>query len=256
MWLASFFPNPWLQDIVALFLTFAVALAWLRFADLLAHLRLVSRPLSRKLIHIGIGPLFVLCWLLYSDSPQSRWLAALVPALITLQFALIGLGIVKDESAVQAMSRSGQARELLRGPVQYGVIFVLVTVVFWLHSPVGIVVLMLLCGGDGLADVVGRRWGRAPLSFNPRKTWAGSMAMLIAGFALSLAYLALFNWWGAFDVGIRGSLLPLLLIALAATLIEAVSGTDMDNITVPITALGAAWLLSEVTGLWQAPFLG
>ena len=88
-----------------------------------------------------------MCWLLYSGEPQSRWLAALVPAMITLQFALIGLGILKDEAAVKAMSRSGNRRELLYGPLQYGIIFVVITLVFWLDTPVGIIALMILCAG-------------------------------------------------------------------------------------------------------------
>lgn len=252
----TLFPSPWIQDVVALFVTFGAALLWLRFTDLLARRKLVSRHLSRKLIHIGTGPIFVLCWLLYSGDAQSRWLAALVPAVITLQFALIGLGVLKDEDAVQAMSRSGNRRELLYGPLQYGVIFVLATLLFWLDSPVGIVTLMILCGGDGLADVIGRRFGRARLPLNPSKSWAGSIAMLTAGFGLAMIYLALFIGLGALQISLAGALVPVLLIALAAAVVEAVSGADMDNITVSVTALGTAWLLTDALGLWNAPFLG
>jgi phytol kinase len=117
-------------------ITFAAALLWLRLLDGLARRQIISQHLSRKLIHIGTGPIFVLCWLLYSGEPQSRWLAALVPAAITLQFALIGLGALKDQDTVRAMSRSGDRRELLYGPLQYGVIFVLMTLIFWLDSPI------------------------------------------------------------------------------------------------------------------------
>ncbi len=248
-------PYPWIQDIIALVITFAAALLWLRLLDSLARRRVISQHLSRKLIHIGTGPIFVLCWLLYSGGPQSRWLAALVPAAITLQFALIGLGVLKDEDAVRAMSRSGDRRELLHGPLQYGVIFVLATLLFWVDSPVGIVALMILCGGDGLADVIGRRWGRAKLPWNTRKSWAGSAAMFLAGFGFALAYLALFARLGVFQFSVAAALLPLGLICLAATVVEAVSGQDMDNITITVTALGVAWLLTEGLGVWGVAFL-
>jgi phytol kinase len=248
-------PYPWIQDIVALLITFAAALLWLRLLDTLARRRIISQHLSRKLIHIGTGPIFVLCWLLYSGEPQSRWLAALVPAAITLQFALIGLGLLKDEDAVRAMSRSGDRRELLLGPLQYGVIFVLMTLLFWVDSPVGIVALMVLCGGDGLADVIGRRWGRSKLPWNPRKSWAGSAAMFLAGFGFALAYLALFARLGVFDLGVAAALLPLALICLAATVVEAVSGQDMDNITITVTALGMAWLLTDGMEVWGVGFM-
>lgn len=34
-----------------------------------------------------------------------------------------------------------------------------------------------MCGGDGLADIVGRCYGYTKLPFNHRKSWAGSIAM-------------------------------------------------------------------------------
>ena len=52
-----------------------------------------------------------------------------------------------------------------------------VTVVFWRESPVGMMVLSLMCGGDGLADIIGRKFGTAKLPFNMSKSWAGSAAM-------------------------------------------------------------------------------
>ena len=115
--------NPFL----ALLLTFVIAVAWLRIMDFAAHQGWVESRLSRKIIHIGTGPIFVLCWLLFPGEWYDRYLAALVPGLITVQFALIGLGIVKDEASVKAMSRSGDPREILRGPLYYGIMFVLMT---------------------------------------------------------------------------------------------------------------------------------
>ena len=96
MWLDPFFANKLTQDVVATILTFAVALAWLRAMDGLAHQGLMEQRLSRKIIHIGTGPLFVLCWNLFSAQPQARWLAALVPLAITAQFVMVGLGLMKD----------------------------------------------------------------------------------------------------------------------------------------------------------------
>ena len=68
-------------------------------------------------------------------------------------------------------------QELLRGPLFYVLIMTAVTAVFWRESPVGMMVLSLMCGGDGLADIVGRKFGAAKLPFNKSKSWAGSLAM-------------------------------------------------------------------------------
>lgn len=70
-------------------------------------------------------------------------------------------------------------QELLRGPLLYIGIVTAVTILFWRESPVGLMVLSLMCGGDGLADIVGRRYGFAKLPFNHDKSWLGSLAMFI-----------------------------------------------------------------------------
>ena len=42
------------------------------------------------------------------------------------------------------------------------------------------VIASLMCGGDGLADIVGRRLGAGnPLPWNAAKSWAGSLAMML-----------------------------------------------------------------------------
>ena len=69
-------------------------------------------------------------------------------------------------------------QELLHGPLLYIVIVVSTTLFFWRESPIGLMVLCLMCGGDGLADIVGRKYGSAKLPFNRKKSWAGSLAML------------------------------------------------------------------------------
>lgn len=222
---------------IALLITFLVALGWLRLNDFAAQRGWIERRLSRKLIHIGTGPLFVLCWLLFTGAPTSRYLAALVPLLFTVQFVLIGLGIVKDEASVQAMSRTGDRREILKGPVYYGLVFVVMTLLYWLDSPIGMVALMLMCGGDGLADILGRRFGARKLPWNRSKSWTGSLGMLVGGFLLSSLILWAFIVAGVFTGSLAGYLPALALIALAGTAVESLPLKDIDNITVTLAAV-------------------
>ena len=222
---------------LALLITFAVALTWLRANDFAAHRGWIGSHLSRKLIHIGTGPLFVLCWLLFTSAPASRYLAALVPLLFTLQFVLIGLGIVKDEASVQAMSRTGDRREILKGPVFYGLVFVVMTVLYWLESPIGMVALMLMCGGDGLADIMGRRFGKRKLPWNAGKSWAGSLGMLVGSWILAFLILWVFVSVGTFPGSIADYLPALSVIALVCTMVESLPLKDVDNITVTISAV-------------------
>lgn len=254
MALASLLPNPWLQDLAATAISFAVALTFLKINDFIAVRRWLPEYVTRKLVHIGTGPLFLLCWPFFSTAWQGRWFAALVPASLTGVFALIGLGLLKKADFVAAMSRTGDPRELLRGPLMYGLVFVVVTLVFWTKSPVGVVMLMLLCGGDGLADVIGRRFGRVKLPGQAAKSWAGSFGFFVGGAVLTLTYLALFNAFGFVALDLRAASLPVLGITLAATLVEAYTPADLDNLTVPAVAFVGLWLMMPVFDWWKAPF--
>jgi phytol kinase len=231
------------NDWIALVVTFAAALAWLRLNNFMALKGWVSSNLSRKLIHIGTGPLFVLCWLLFSPAPSARWLAALVPFAITIQFILVGLGVIGDEAAVRSMSRSGDRAEILRGPLYYGIVFVLLTLVYWREEPIGMIALMMMCGGDGLADLVGRRYGTARLPWNANKSWAGSLAVLLGGLALSTVILGVFIAVGAFPQPLTAYLPGLTLTALAVTLVESLPFKDVDNLTITLAALAVGFFV-------------
>ncbi|HEX2981240.1 MAG TPA: phosphatidate cytidylyltransferase [Anaerolineaceae bacterium] len=229
---------------VAVALTLGLALAWLRINDFMAHRGWISGPLSRKIIHIGTGPIFVLCWLLFPDQPAARYLAALVPGAITVQFAAVGLGLMKDQAAVDAMSRHGDRREILRGPLFYGIVFVVMTILFWKDSPIGIIALMLLCGGDGLADIVGKRFGHAGrLPWSPNKSWAGSLAMLLGGWLFTVLVLAVFLAAGVFSGSLMDYLPGISLIALVGAAAESLPVNDIDNLTVPALAVFLGWLM-------------
>ncbi|MCF6277856.1 MAG: phosphatidate cytidylyltransferase [Anaerolineales bacterium] len=225
--------NNWL----ALIITFMAALGWLRLMDFFAHRGWIESRLSRKIIHIGTGPIFVLCWLLFDNAPAARWMASLVPFAITVQFALIGLGILKDEASVKAMSRTGDPKEIRRGPLFYGIVFILMTIIFWKDSPIGIVALMLMCGGDGIADVVGRRVKSAKLPWSREKSVAGSLAVFAGGWALAVLVVAIYISAGVFGGTSAAYFAPIALIALAGMSVESLPFKDVDNLTVTLTAV-------------------
>lgn len=227
------FANNW----VALLAAFALAILWLRINDFAAHRGWMSSSLSRKIIHIGTGPIFVLSWLFFHDEPQARWMAALIPLVITLQFILVGVGVIKDPAAVKAMSRSGNPKEILKGPLYYGVVFVVLTLVYWKDSPVGMIALMLLCGGDGLADIIGKRIPTRSLPWSPNKTWAGSLAMFGGGWFFSFLIIAIYHLAGIVDRSPASFLIPITIISVAGMLIESLPLNDLDNLTVPVVAL-------------------
>lgn len=247
----------WLHQSLAVGVTLLVALVWLRLMDALAVRGVIHQNLSRKLVHIGTGLFFILCWNLYPPVAASRWLAAAVPLAITLQLVLVARGIVEDPGVVHAMSRTGDRAEILRGPLYYGLVFVATTVIFWRDSPVGILALTIMCGGDGLADLIGRARGSARLPWSARKSWAGSAAMFIGGLAFGLVFLIVFDRLGRFTPSLAPgeTILAVTGVSLVAALVESLPPPDIDNATITLSAIATAWLLIEPLGLWHTTFL-
>lgn len=231
-----------MNNYIALAITFVLSLAFLRSMDFIAHRGWIDSKLSRKIIHIGTGPLFVLCWFLFNDDPSARWLAALVPFAITVQFALIGFGVMKDKASVDAMSRTGDPKEILRGPLYYGIMFVVLTVVYWKDSPIGIIALMMMCGGDGIADIVGRKFNSAKLPWSREKSVAGMISVFVGGFVFSALMIFIYVTAGVFGGSITNYLLPITVIALVGAVVESLHYKDIDNISMTLaSALVGHW---------------
>jgi phytol kinase len=232
-----------MNNFIALIITMGLALIWLRLNDYIAHRGWVSSKTSRKIIHIGTGPIFVLCWLFFDQSHAARFYAAVVPLLITLQFLMVGTGIIKDQAAVDAMSRSGNRKEILKGPLFYGIAFVVLTILYWKDDPTGIIALMILCGGDGLAEVLGSRFQSRKLFWSKKKTWPGSLGMLLGGILFSLGVLFIYIKAGVFNQEIRFYIPAVVIIGLISAFFESLPFEDYDNIVIPVVVILSSLVL-------------
>ena len=68
---------------------------------------------------------------------------------------------------------------------------------------------MLMCGGDGLADILGRKWGTRRIPWNRAKSYAGFLACSwVAGYAQILV-VWIFYLAGVFSQPIQAYLCPL-----------------------------------------------
>jgi phytol kinase len=183
-----------------------------------------QREWSRKVVHIGTGPVVLLAWWLQIE----RNIALPAAALVTLATALNHR--FRLLPAVEDVGRHSY------GTIAYGGSITLLLALYWPLQPLPVAagVLVMACG-DGLAGLVG------PAVPSPRwrllgqgKSLAGTACMLLAALAVLLALTAL-----AGAQGLNAPSWPaLLLIAAAATGLEQVSGYGIDNLSVPLaTAL-------------------
>lgn len=224
-------------DLCATAISGVVAVSVLRVFEETAKRGLFDQKLNRKLVHISIGLVFMLCWPMFSSSRQGALFAALIPGLNIIKMFLMGLGIWKDEATVKSMSRFGDYRELLKGPLYYAATITLACAVYWRGSPIAIAAICNLCAGDGLADIIGRRFGSQKLPYNSNKSIAGSVAMLIAGFIASVGYMHYFCSFGYLEESWE-MVIGFLVVSLASTLVEShpLSTVLDDNLTVPLAS--------------------
>jgi phytol kinase len=105
------------------------------------------------------------------------------------------------------------------------------------------IAVMLMCGGDGLADIMGRGLRSPKLPWNKGKSTAGSLGMLLGGWVLTAFILFIFVLEGVLPGTFAGYLLPITYIAVLATLVESLPLKDVDNITVTLAAVALGYLL-------------
>ncbi len=233
-----------MNSFLALLLTFVIALAWLRLMDFAAHRGWIESRPSRKIIHIGHSNRFSSC---AGSCSRARGTTATWPrscrGLITVRLCWWAEAVIQDEASVKAMSRSGDQREILRGPLYYGIMFVSIDDSLLEGLPIGIVALMMMCGGDGIADVVGRSFQSPKLFHSPAKSVAGSLGVFFGG--LVLAALVLWASWR------RASSRPVFPAYPAAADGDCggldrhriLSQRDVDNVTVTLAAALLGWWL-------------
>ncbi|XP_071935680.1 probable phytol kinase 2, chloroplastic [Coffea arabica] len=236
--LPMFSENPVVGDVVAAALTGGIALSMLRFWGEIAKMGVLDQKLNRKLVHVSIGLVFMLCWPMFSSGSRGAVLAALIPGVNIIKVLLLGLGVYEDEATVKSMSRFGDHRELLKGPLYYATTITLACALCWRTSPIAIAAICNLCAGDGLADIMGRRFGSKKLPYNKNKSIVGTFSMVVAGFLASIGYMHYFSTFGYVEESWQMAY-RFFVVSLVAALVEShpISTELDDNLTVPLTSV-------------------
>ncbi|KAL6533487.1 hypothetical protein OROMI_027599 [Orobanche minor] len=235
---AMFSDNTVINDAIATGLSGGIALTLLKIWEQTAKRGVFDQRLNRKLVHITLGLVFLLCWPMFSSGRQGAILASLIPGINIIKMLLLGLGIWKDDASVKSMSRFGNHRELLKGPLYYASTITLASAVYWRTSPIAIAAVCNLCAGDGIADIMGRLFGNRKLPYNQNKSVVGSISMAVAGFLASIGYMLYFSSFGYIE-GSSNMVVGFLIVSVATALVEShpLSTELDDNLTVPLTAV-------------------
>ena len=193
-----------------------------------------SQDLSRKIVHIAAGS-WLIFWPLYDVSHWSKYLN-ITPAFIwTILLLLKGFTAGPSDKAVQTMTRTGDKRELLRGPLYFTLVMNIMGTIFF-YTPVAVTAMSFLGWGDGLAPVFGNRFGKHRFHILSWKSIEGSLAFIFFGFFIAALLNLLF--FGSVNLAF------LALCAIFATAIEAASPKDLDNLLIPLSVIILYYIFS------------
>ena len=250
-------------DLVATVISIVILLGIVQINAYIQKKGKVSTIITRKLVHILAGPVFVVTWMLFSGEIVSHYIAVIVPLLFVLQFITIGIGVIKNESFVASMSRSGDPRELLQGTLYYSIVMVLMTF-FWFYvpstginnaNPTALLIIGCVSGGDGLADIIGRKFGGKKIGIKgSEKTYIGSIGMLVGSILVSSILVLIFSLEVP-SFNIATLILPIIVVSIVATIVEAISPKNSDNFTIFVAVIITILILEfAVPAFWPFPY--
>lgn len=225
--------HPLLNDIIVSLVLAAEVTIWLRFWTRVAQRNILPSVVTRKIIHTGSAPLFVMHWPLFSQARHAPYIAACIPALQVLRLYVAGRGgwrrwigpdgsepqdtAVDNNGLVAAVSRTGRSEEALGGPLLYSLVLCAVTAACFRSSAWGVVAVSQMAAGDGVADIVGRQLGPGNAwSLSPQKSVAGSLGFVIGGWACTWLLLVWLQRFGYLR-HVRGAFLGDTAVGVAAT---------------------------------------
>ncbi len=182
-----------------------------------------ERELSRKIVHIGTGPVILFAWWLNIPRTLAIPIASAITIILMINHRFRIIPSVED------VDRDSY------GTVAYGLTITLLLTFFWPNNaPAVCSGILVMAFGDGLAGLIGRKvispsW----LIWGQRKSLAGTLTMTLTTIIVLIAICLIANT----------PIHPIRVIAIAlfAALLEQLGKWGIDNLTVPI-GVTCTWL--------------
>ena len=184
--------------------------------------------LSRKIVHIGTGPVIPLAWWLNIQGNIA------IPIAI---FITLGLFINHHWRFIPSIE---DVKRQSYGTITYGFSLTVMLIIFWPANAACVCAgILVMAFGDGLAGLIGQNIKSPSWKiFNQRKSFAGTVTIGIVSIIILLAL--------SIVTKIPIQPIKLLVIAGLAVGLEQISKWGLDNLTVPI---GVAYAWSVLTTL-------
>lgn len=199
-----------------------------------------KHSISRNVLHVSFSSM-VIFWPYFDRSDWSWKLAALLPAAVFLRLLYKG-AVLRDptDADVQNFSLSSSPTELLLGPLLLAGVFLWLTLYQFMTEESAVIAAVSF--GDGLAPLIGSRWGRHIYSvpFSNLKTMEGSVVGVFLGTVFGCYFFL-------YMMGIP--LLPLRMILAYAGIAAVAEGTSPGNLDNVVTSVVLHFSIERVKAL-------
>ncbi len=186
-----------------------------------------AKELSRKIVHIGTGPVILLAWYLDVSKSLAVCFACLITFVLIINNKLLFINTFED------ISRQSF------GTIIYAFSITILLIWLWPNNAAAVNAgILVMAFGDGAAGLIGPRV-KSPswLVFNQRKSISGTFAMAITSFIVLLFISNIF--------GLTLSISKLIVLSILAVLFEQIGPWGIDNLTVPLgIAFGWLWIFN------------
>ena len=217
------------MNILGLILSFAFLLVVIGIGVLMSKSDRFSAEFVRKFIHIGV----------------CNWWFILIATFDTLSYALVGPIVFIIANGVAVVTGAADVLGVKDKVRNLGLVYFPISLLLLVLAGYNGMLPMWACGmgaltmgyGDGLAALIGKHHGKKKIHGD--KSFVGSSVMFVVtmlvviGFSAGyqIASLWSLSWW----IGV-------VVVALASTVLEALTPFGLDNITVPLGTAVLAYL--------------
>ena len=216
-----------MNNVWGLVLSYILIFVIIGISTFLQNKKILGEEGARKFIHIGVSNWWILAMIFFKGE-NAVWFAIIPPiTFIVLNYLSYRLNLLK------AMERGGKGN---LGTVYFPIsLLILVILTFGvLEQPfIGAVGILVMGYGDGLAAVIGTKYGKHKIAFG--KSIEGSLTMFLASFAVAITILLI--------SGVPNPYLIALGVAVIASIIELVTPKGLDNLSVPLITSLALYVL-------------
>lgn len=234
------------QDWIALGISYAYASGLLVLAEVIRRWRGYPQDFTRKIVHVGAG-----MWVFGVLGLFDTWYIGIIPF---ATFIVINYFLWRYK-VLEAMD----AKDSTPGTVYFALAITILFALFWRKGQPGdqgyiaAAGTMAMTWGDSMAAIFGRRFGRRRYTvMGGTRSWEGTAVMFVAS-AVAMFLTALLVPGSALGpttppLGAGLALGAALCGALVAAAAEAVSPHGTDNLSVPLLAAGAVFIVVTALG--------